>query len=71
MNADYVVYDVWIFVELMVVYFLFVETGNLSLEQTGAVLDGVDIQAVLTEGVKMKVIESPTTVSIGGKESEG
>lgn len=66
--SDYVVYDVWIFVELLVVYFLFVETGNLSLEQTAAVLDGVDIQATLMNGVKIEALES---APIGGKQSEG
>lgn len=38
----YITYDVWLAVELVVVYFLFVETGNLSLEETAMVLDGKD-----------------------------
>ncbi|KAF4628325.1 hypothetical protein G7Y89_g9828 [Cudoniella acicularis] len=47
----YIVYDVWITVELVVVYFLFIETGNMSLEQTAAILDGTDIQEKFVEGV--------------------
>ena len=44
-------YDVWIAVELAVVYFLFVETGNMSLEQTAAILDGMPIQEKFIEDV--------------------
>jgi hypothetical protein len=36
----YITYDVWLAFELVVVYFLFVETGNLSLEETAVILDG-------------------------------
>jgi hypothetical protein len=50
--ADYIVYDVWIFVELLVVYFLFTETANLSLEQTAALLDGIDIKDAIVIGAK-------------------
>lgn len=48
---DYIVYDVWLFVELVVVYFLFVETQGASLEETAAILDGVAMQEQLIEGV--------------------
>ena len=44
-------YDVWLFVELIVVYFLFVETYGASLEETAAILDGKDIQSQFIEGV--------------------
>lgn len=47
----YITYDVWLLVELIVVYFLFVETGKLSLEETAAVIDGEEMQNKLTEGV--------------------
>lgn len=40
----YITYDVWLVFELVVVYFLFVETGNLSLEETAAVIDGEEMQ---------------------------
>ncbi|KAH7305189.1 general substrate transporter [Stachybotrys elegans] len=36
----YITYDVWLAFEAIVVYFLFVETGKLSLEETALVLDG-------------------------------
>jgi hypothetical protein len=48
---DYIVYDVWLFVELLVVYFLFVETRGASLEETAAILDGAAVQEQLIEGV--------------------
>lgn len=54
----YVVYDVWIAVELVIVYFLFVETGNMSLEQTAAILDGTQVQDKLVEEVARAVDEN-------------
>lgn len=50
----YITYDVWLVVELVVVYFLFVETGKLSLEETAAIIDGVEMQNKLTEEVIRK-----------------
>lgn len=50
--ADYVTYDVWLFVELVVVYFLFVETGGKSLEETAALLDGEAMTEKLQENSK-------------------
>lgn len=47
----YITYDVWLVVELVVVYFLFVETGKLSLEETAAVIDGEEMQNKLAEEV--------------------
>lgn len=49
--ADYIVYDVWLALELAVVYFLFIETGNGSLEETAALLDGVAVRDKLVEQV--------------------
>ncbi|KAI0482013.1 general substrate transporter [Xylariaceae sp. FL0804] len=47
----YITYCVWLAVETLVVYFLFVETGKLSLEETAAVLDGKAMEDKLTEEV--------------------
>ncbi|KAK8119827.1 uncharacterized protein PG998_004453 [Apiospora kogelbergensis] len=47
----YITYDVWLAFEALVVYFLFVETGKLSLEETAAVLDGEDRERRLEEEV--------------------
>lgn len=44
-------YDVWLAVELAVVYFLFIETGNQSLEQTAMILDGTVVQEKLVDEV--------------------
>jgi hypothetical protein len=49
--ADYIVYCVWLTVEVVVVYFLFIETGNISLEQTAAILDGTAVQNKLMDNV--------------------
>jgi hypothetical protein len=47
----YITYDVWLAFEAVVVYFLFVETGNLSLEETALVIDGPQAAAKLVEEV--------------------
>ncbi|KAF5555723.1 hexose transporter [Fusarium mexicanum] len=39
----YITYDIWLAVEAIVVYFLFVETRGLSLEETALVLDGPEM----------------------------
>lgn len=63
-------YDVWLFVELVVVYFLFVETSGASLEETAAIIDGVEAQEKLAEGVtrategEKKVIMSEETKEV-------
>lgn len=44
-------YDVWLAVELVVVYFLFIETGNQSLEQTAMILDGTVLEEKLADEV--------------------
>ncbi|KAJ5159069.1 uncharacterized protein N7500_008720 [Penicillium coprophilum] len=45
----YITYDVWLAFELVVVYFLFVETGSLSLEETAVILDGEEYGDKLVE----------------------
>lgn len=54
----YITYDVWLAFEVVVVYFLFVETGKLSLEETAAVLDGKAMETKLTEEVARKTEKS-------------
>ena len=48
---DYIVYDIWLAIECLVVYFLFVETRGVSLEETAAILDGEAVQAQIIQGV--------------------
>ncbi|TEA11266.1 Lactose permease [Colletotrichum sidae] len=48
----YITYDVWLAFEALVVYFLFVETGKMSLEETAVILDGNEVR--LTEEVARK-----------------
>ena len=47
----YIVYDVWIFVELLVVYFLFIETSGSSLEEMAAIIDEEEVRDTITEAV--------------------
>ncbi|KAH6977362.1 putative sugar transporter [Ilyonectria sp. MPI-CAGE-AT-0026] len=54
----YITYDVWLVFEMIVIYFLFVETGNLSLEETAAVLDGDEYQDKLAEETAMHAEKS-------------
>jgi hypothetical protein len=49
--SDYIVYDVWLLVELMVVYFLFVETSGSSLEEMAAIIDGEEVRDTIIEAV--------------------
>jgi hypothetical protein len=49
--ADYIVYDVWLLVELLVVYFLFVETSGSSLEEMAAIIDGEEVRDTIIEAV--------------------
>lgn len=53
-------YDVWIFIELVIVYLLFPETGNLSLEQTAMSLDGIDAANAIVKGVDKEVRKTPS-----------
>ena len=67
----YIMYDVWLAFEVVVVYFLFVETGSLSLEETAAVLDGDDYRNKLVDnaasnaekklGVERQTVEETTS----------
>lgn len=47
----YIVYDVWLLFEVLVVYFLFVETSGSSLEEMAAVIDGEEAREHIIEGV--------------------
>jgi MFS family permease len=47
----YIVYDVWIAFELIVIYFLFIETRGSSLEEISFKIDGVEIKDKLSDGV--------------------
>jgi len=49
--TDYIVYDVWLLVELTIVYFLFVETSGSSLEEMAAIIDGEEVRDTIIEAV--------------------
>jgi hypothetical protein len=49
--TDYIVYDVWLLVELVVVYFLFVETSGASLEEISVIIDGEEVRDTIIEAV--------------------
>ncbi|KAF2025999.1 MFS general substrate transporter [Setomelanomma holmii] len=40
----YIFYDVWLLVELIIVYFLFVGTSGSSLEEMAAIIDGEEVR---------------------------
>ncbi|KAI8208456.1 Lactose permease [Colletotrichum sp. SAR 10_76] len=68
----YITYDVWLAFEAVVVYFLFVETGKMSLEETAVILDGNEDR--LTDEVARKteklVIEAHENVAEHDARSE-
>jgi hypothetical protein len=45
------VYDVWLLVELVVVYFLFIETSGSSLEEISLLIDGPELKAKMVDNV--------------------
>ncbi|PMD59559.1 general substrate transporter [Hyaloscypha bicolor E] len=47
----YIVYDVWLLVELVVVYFLFIETSGSSLEEISLLIDGPELKAKMVDNV--------------------
>jgi hypothetical protein len=56
---------------LIVVFFLFTETANLSLEQTAALLDGIEIKDAIMIGVVENTAEM-TLVNVNReKQFEG
>ena len=59
-NSDYVVYDIWIFIELVVVYFVFIETKGSSLEEISMMIDGHEIKEKLVDSVVQATAADPT-----------
>ncbi|KAH8672878.1 hypothetical protein BGZ60DRAFT_504807 [Tricladium varicosporioides] len=55
----YIVYDVWIFVELVVVYFLFIETRGSSLEEISMMIDGPEIKEKMLDNVAIATTNVP------------
>ncbi|KAK8043087.1 hypothetical protein PG994_013570 [Apiospora phragmitis] len=67
----YITYDVWLAFEAVVVYFLFVETGKLSLEETAAVLDGVEQEHRLEEVIRKTEKTLGVTTVVTGQSEKG
>lgn len=63
----YIVYDVWIAFELVVVYFLFIETKGSSLEEISLKIDGMEMKDKLNESV---ADATQTTIPIDEKKAE-
>ncbi|KAF6816282.1 hexose transporter [Colletotrichum plurivorum] len=66
----YITYDVWLAFEALVVYFFFVETGKMSLEETAVILDGNEDRlteevARKTEKLVMEAHEAPVKTASG------
>lgn len=64
-NLDYIVYDVWLLAELIIVYFLFVETSGSSLEEMAAIIDGEEVRDTIVEAVA-RVTDSKMVEQRGG-----
>ncbi|RDW57754.1 hypothetical protein BP5796_12555 [Coleophoma crateriformis] len=60
----YIVYDVWLFVECLVVYFLFVETRGASLEEVSFIIDGGSIQEELLEHTSRHLEKDPVSPAV-------
>jgi hypothetical protein len=61
---------VWLVVEVLVVYFLFVETRGASVEETAAILDGTEVQVALVEGVA-RATEHDGKIAMNDKSESG
>ncbi|KAJ5383250.1 hypothetical protein N7517_001161 [Penicillium concentricum] len=68
----YITYDVWLAFELVVVYFLFVETGSLSLEETAVILDGEEygnkLVGVAVSAAEQKIVERAKVQAMANEE---
>lgn len=67
----YITYDVWLAFEALVVYFLFVETGKMSLEETAVILDGIEdqlVEEVARKTEKLAMGAQRTAVEAGDRE---
>lgn len=49
---------------MVVVYFLFIETGNVSLEQTATILDGSAVQEKLVDEVAIATTRDKTGAEV-------
>ncbi|TFK96723.1 hexose transporter [Pterulicium gracile] len=72
----YIVYDVWLLVELIFVYFYIVETKGKTLEETAALFDGDDadklanIASEAVHGQEREDTDSKEKVDLDGKSSQ-
>ncbi|KAJ5494627.1 hypothetical protein N7463_010714 [Penicillium fimorum] len=68
----YITYVVWVAFELVVVYFLFVETGSLSLEETAVILDGEEygnkLVGVAVSTAEQKLVERAKVQAMANDE---
>lgn len=55
----YITYDVWLAFEAVVVWFLFIETGNLTLEETAAILDSEEVEMEIRMAASEKAMKEP------------
>ncbi|KXJ85476.1 general substrate transporter [Microdochium bolleyi] len=67
----YITYCVWLAVEAVVVYFLFVETSGLSLEETAMKLDGKEAEDKLVSEVLRNTEKTDKSVEMVNTERVG
>ena len=65
----YLVYIGWIVVEIVVIYFFFVETAGKTLEELGEIFEAKNPRKASTKKVKIDIDASGTVVGIQGDET--
>ena len=63
----YLVYIIWIVVEIVVIYFWFVETAGKTLEEMGEIFAAKNPRKASTQKVKVEMDESGRVVGVGGE----
>ncbi|KAH8884111.1 putative sugar transporter [Thozetella sp. PMI_491] len=68
--AYYIVYDVWLFIELVVVYFLFIETRGSSLEEIALIIDGPELRDKMIDNAALSAVVAEARNTKNNKEDE-
>jgi hypothetical protein len=60
----YIVYCVWIAIEMVVIYFFFVETAGKTLEELGEIFEAPNPRKASTKKVKVELDEAGRVVDV-------
>ncbi|KAI1342979.1 lactose permease [Xylariaceae sp. FL0016] len=67
----YIVYIVWIFIEIVVIYFFFVETAGHTLEELGAIFEAKNPRKASTKKVKVELTDNGHVVNVKDELAQG